>query len=129
MITCRVCEGKSQPYPDAVLLCGDCRSQSDTLVTSVTATYETAGERTCTTLLLLSLDDLQRVKVADAAYWAAVRNNTLAQWERRIQATIAQGGLLADYLEARLAYLRIKAWYKAAMEELAAYADEQLEAA
>jgi hypothetical protein len=124
MITCRVCEAKSRPFDDAVLLCRECRSQAYLLPVQVRATLATSEERLLALFQALTLPDVQRTKVINEARWDAECSGTLAAWERRVQATIRQGGPLAEYLEARLSYLRVKAWHDTALEELAAYADE-----
>ena len=129
MITCRVCEVKSYPFDDAILLCRECRSQAYLLPAQVVMTRQVAIEHSAMVLEHLPLAEMRRAQQAAQAYDVALNTNTLPAWERRAQITIAQGGPLAEYLEAHLKSRRIKAWAKAALEELAAYADEQLEAA
>lgn len=124
MITCRVCLTKSPPQSDAVLLCASCRLQADALTGDILDAYDTAHTHVWALFTALPVTDMRRAQAVHAAYDLAERNDTVAIWERRVQATIAQGGTFAVYLEARLSYLRTATWYTAARAELAALADE-----
>jgi hypothetical protein len=128
MITCRVCAAKSNPFDDAVLVCGDCRNQSHLLAGHIEATKRAAVECAADLLMQLTPTDIRRAQTVTAAYFAAKRAGTMATWERRIQRTIDNepGTAFTAYLEAELALYRTRIWADVALEELSALADEPM---
>lgn len=127
VITCRVCDQRTQAHDDAVLLCARCRAQPDRAARHVDTVLAGAERHVERLYDVMTVDTSRRLLAVLKARQAARADGTLAAFQRRYAATLAQGDALADILAGLEALDQARTWAARAHEELRAAAHESTE--
>lgn len=130
-ITCRVCGDAAPAQRDGVLLCPACRADPDATRALITRTVESAYKAVDTISNLMDLPMWRRLQALERAEIEANRvgGEMRLRFLRRRDATIAEGGPLAKYLNQRASYTATREWASLATRELDELAEQAVEVA
>lgn len=126
-VMCRVCETPTPPQDDAVLLCSACRANPDVTRTMVEDVFSSAIDAASALLERASVETARRVVAMQEALVASKGDPAARlRFERRYQASIAQGDELSPILQAFARCRATRQWRDRALQEIDALADEVL---